>query len=82
MLAYGSKRGRARRAVRSTIAEAAGRRSLADKRRVYAIVLAECCEAAAAVEIAGALRACSDEDVRAVTILASRVARLLSGHIH
>jgi four helix bundle protein len=64
------------------IAEGAGRRSLADKRRVYAIALAECCEAAAAVKIAGALRACSTPDVQAVLALASRVARLLNGLIH
>jgi four helix bundle protein len=64
------------------IAEGAGRRSLADKRRVYAIALAECCEAAAAVEIAGALRACGGADVRAVIALANRVARLLNGLIH
>src|SRR6185503_19324885 len=36
-------------------AEGAARQSLADKSRVFAIALAECCEACAAVEIAGAL---------------------------
>jgi four helix bundle protein len=58
------------------IAEGAGRRSLADKRRVYAIALAECCEAAAAVEIAGALRACTIIDVQRVLALANRVGPL------
>jgi four helix bundle protein len=60
------------------IAEGAGRRSRADKSRVYAIALAECCEAASAVEIAGALRACRASDVEAVIALASRVAQIVS----
>src|SRR5262245_63088139 len=36
-------------------AEGAARQTVADKSRAYAIALAECCEASAAVEIAGAL---------------------------
>ncbi len=47
-------------------AEGAARQSLADKSRAYAIALAECCEACAAVEIAEALGACSPEHLRAV----------------
>ena len=60
------------------VAEGAGRRSRADKSRVYSIAHGECCEAAAAVEIAGALRACSKTDVEVVLALASRVAKILS----
>jgi four helix bundle protein len=59
-------------------AEGAARQSLADKSRAYAIALAECCEACAAVEIAGALGACSREDVAAVLSLGVRLKNLLS----
>jgi four helix bundle protein len=59
-------------------AEGAARRSLADKSRAYAIALAECCETCAAVEIAGALGACSREDVAAVLALGVRLKNLLS----
>ena len=59
-------------------AEGAARQSLADKSRVYAIALAECCEACAAVEIAGALGACSAADVRAVLALGIRAKNVLS----
>src|SRR6185503_2244224 len=48
------------------IAEGAAKRSRAEKSRVYDIARAEACEAAAAVEIAGALGACSADDVRAI----------------
>jgi four helix bundle protein len=47
-------------------AEGAARQTLADKARAYAIALAECCEACAAIEIAGALGVCSPTDVQAV----------------
>jgi four helix bundle protein len=47
-------------------AEGAARQSLGDKRRSYAIAHGEACEACAAVEIAGALGACSAQDVEAV----------------
>src|SRR5687767_13001580 len=40
-------------------AEGAARQTAGDKARAYGIALAECCEACAAVEIAGALGACS-----------------------
>jgi four helix bundle protein len=58
-------------------AEGAARQSLADKSRVFAIALAECCEACAAVEIAGALGACSEHDVRAVLALGVRLKNVL-----
>lgn len=59
-------------------AEGAARQSLADKSRAYAIALAECCETCAAVEIAGALGACSAEDVRTVLALGVRLKNVLS----
>ena len=59
-------------------AEGAARQSLADKSRAYAIALAECCEACAAVEIAGALGACSPEDVGVVLALGVRLKNVLS----
>jgi four helix bundle protein len=54
-------------------AEGAARESAGDKRRCYGIASGEACECAAAVEIAGALGACSAADVRAVVALVSRV---------
>ena len=59
-------------------AEGAARTSLADKSRFYAIALAECCEACAAVEIAGALGACSEVQVREVLVLGLRLKNVLS----
>jgi four helix bundle protein len=59
-------------------AEGAARRTLADKSRAYGIALCEGCEACAAVEIAGALGACSAPDVRAVLELGTRVKNVLS----
>jgi four helix bundle protein len=47
-------------------AEGAARQSLGDKRRSCAIAHGEACEASAAVEIAGALGACSTSEVEAV----------------
>src|SRR5262245_52836054 len=58
-------------------AEGAARQTLADKRRAYAIALAECCEACAAVEIAGALGACTPADVQAVLALGVRLKTLV-----
>lgn len=60
------------------IAEGAGRRSRADKSRVYAIALGELCEAAAAVELAVALRACNGAEARPILHLAVRLKDLLS----
>jgi len=63
-------------------AEGAARQSQADKSRMYAIALAEACEAAAAVEIAGALGACAPSDVEAVVRLACHVKNVLSRLVH
>jgi four helix bundle protein len=63
-------------------AEGAARQTLADKGRAYAIALAECCEACAAVEIAGALGACSPADVQSVLLLGVRVKNVLSRLVH
>src|SRR5262245_39609045 len=59
-------------------AEGAARQTLADKSRSYTIALAECCEACAAVEIAGALGACAPADVQAVLTLGVRLKNVLS----
>jgi four helix bundle protein len=59
-------------------AEGAARQSLADKSRAYAIALAECCEACAAVEIAGALGACAPAQVAEVLALGVRLKNVLS----
>ncbi|MEO8904524.1 MAG: four helix bundle protein [Polyangiaceae bacterium] len=59
-------------------AEGAARQTRADKGRAYAIALCECCEACAAVEIAGALGACSAGDVQAVVALGIRTKNILS----
>src|SRR5450631_1324117 len=50
-------------------AEGAARQTRADKSRAYAIALCECCEACAAIEIAGALGVCSASDVRAMVAI-------------
>ena len=63
-------------------AEGAARRSRADKSRVYGIALAEVCEAAAAVEIAGALGTCRRADVERVVRLAERIKDMLSRLVH
>ena len=55
-------------------AEGAARQTRADKSRAYSIALCECCEACAAIEIAGALGACSAADV----LLGTRVKNILS----
>ena len=59
-------------------AEGAARQTRADKSRAYAIALCECCEACAAIEIAGALGACSAADVQAVVALGTRAKNILS----
>jgi four helix bundle protein len=59
-------------------AEGAARQTRADKSRAYAIALCECCEACAAIEIAGALGACSAADVLAVVTLGTRAKNILS----
>ncbi len=60
------------------IAEGAGRRSRADKSRVYAIALGELCEAAAGVELAIALRVVNSDDAQVGLQLAARLKNLLS----
>lgn len=64
------------------IAEGAGRRSRADKSRVYSIALGELCEAAAAVELAQVFRCASSEEVAQALRLAVRLKDLLSRLIH
>ncbi len=59
-------------------AEGAARQTGADKSRAYGIALAECCEACAAVEIAGALGACSSVQVAQVLELGVRLKNMLS----
>jgi four helix bundle protein len=59
-------------------AEGAARQTIADKSRAFAIALAECCECCAAVEIAGALSACSQAQVAAVLALGTRLKNVLS----
>jgi len=59
-------------------AEGAARQTAADKSRAYAIALAECCEASAAVAIAGALGSCSPAQVAQVVALGVRLKNLLS----
>jgi four helix bundle protein len=59
-------------------AEGAARQTVADKSRVFAIALAECCECCAAVEIATALGACSAADEQAVLALGLRLKNVLS----
>src|SRR6188768_3100125 len=59
-------------------AEGAARQTRADKSRAYAIALCECCEACAAIEIAGPLGACSAADVQAVVALGTRTKNILS----
>ena len=63
---------------KGSCAEGAARQTVADKSRVFAIAFAEGCEACAAIEIAGALGACSQRDVRAVLELGARVKNVLS----
>lgn len=57
-------------------AEGAARESAGDKRRSYGIASGEACEAAAAVEIAGALGASSAADVQRVVAVVVRISRV------
>jgi four helix bundle protein len=61
------------------IAEATGRPSLADQRRVYGIARGEAAETLAALDLAVAAGFCSDEAARVGKHLASRAYALLSG---
>src|SRR4051812_14192443 len=58
-------------------AEGAARESRADKSRLFAIALAECCECCAAVEIAGALGACSPAHIQRIVALGTRLREIL-----
>ncbi len=62
-------------------AEGAGRVSRPDKARAFAIARAECCEAAAAVEIAALCGDASAASAAEVARLASRLVALLTGLI-
>jgi len=63
-------------------AEGAARQTQADKSRVFAIALAECCECCAAIEIGAALGACSASDEQAVLVLGLRLKNVLSRLVH
>jgi four helix bundle protein len=59
-------------------AEGAARQTQPDKNRAYGIARAECCEACAAIEIAGALGVCSPTDVARVVAHGIRLKNVLS----
>jgi four helix bundle protein len=59
------------------LSEGAGRKSRADKQRLYAIALGELCEAVCSVEIDNALGGCSAEQLRAVHLVGSRLVAML-----
>ena len=80
-LGHAQLRAQARKSAVSTAlnaAEGAARQTQADKSRVCAIALAECCECCAAVEIAGALGACAPAHVEQVVALGTRLKNVLS----
>jgi len=75
-------RDQAMRAAQSAclnIAEANGRVSLADRRRVFAIARGEATEAAAAVQVAAMSGQCAEVSAVAAARLGGRVAALLTG---
>ena len=72
---------RASKSVCLNIAEAVGRFSDADRKRVYAIARGECCEAAAAIDIARAAGECDSDRGREARQTAGRVYALLTGLI-
>src|SRR5437879_5602133 len=72
---------RAAKSVCLNIAEGVGRFSTADKKRVYAIARGECCESAAAIDIARSAGECDPEQGRAARETAGRVYALLTGLI-
>jgi len=80
----GKLRDQALRAATSTclnIAEGCGRVGSADKARVYAIARGECCEAAAALDIALLAGLCDDKPARSGAAHARAVSALVSGLI-
>src|SRR5207302_9408715 len=72
---------RASKSVCLNIAETVGRLSDADRKRVYAIARGECCEAAAAIDIARAAAECDSARGRTARDTPGRVYALLSGLI-
>jgi four helix bundle protein len=72
---------RAAKSVCLNIAEGVGRFSNADKKRVYAIARGECCETAAAIDIARVTGECNPEQGHAARETAGRVYALLTGLI-
>jgi four helix bundle protein len=70
---------RAAMSVCLNIAEAAGRPSVADQRRVYGIARGETCEVAAALDVAAAAGFCTGETARSGRELAGKGYALLSG---
>jgi four helix bundle protein len=77
-------RDQAMRAAKSAclnVAEGAGRMSVPDRSRIFAIARGEACEAAAAVEIAAIAGDCTPESSIAANELADRLVALLTGLI-
>jgi four helix bundle protein len=72
---------RASKSVCLNIAEGVGRFSTADKKRVFAIARGECCETAAALDIAKLTEDCDLADAGAARETAGRVYALLTGLI-
>jgi four helix bundle protein len=72
---------RASKSVCLNIAEAVGRFSDADRKRVYAIARGECCEAAAGIDIARSAAECDLDRARAARETAGAVYALLTGLI-
>lgn len=72
---------RAAKGCALNIAEAAGRQSVKDKARVFAIARGEAAEAAAAIEIAALIGAAESSSAERVNQLAGRLVALLTGLI-
>ena len=70
---------RAARSVCLNIAEGVGRVGAGDKKRVYGIARGECCEAAAALDVAIAGNECDAIESRAARDTAGRLYALLTG---
>ena len=63
------------------LAEGAGRMSVPDRSRVFAIARGEACEAAAAVEIAATAGDCTEDSSAVTHALADRLVALITGLI-
>ena len=66
------------RSCARNLAEGAGKRSRADKRRSYSIARGELCEAVASVEIDQALGGCTEQHLQAVYLVGSRLNAMLA----